>query len=444
MTIPLLRATSPPPRSANESLQGNLKVLKSVVRRGIVAGLAAILWGAPVGGASLTALQPLSDRPVPASQVGLATGGYYVPSVPETVSWGHLPNRRSRPVLTVPSGSIVTFDTVSHEGILEDQGRDPIRYFGKFGISPDHVLDDAKAVAASGIEHDFVRDGPHVVTGPVAIEGAEPGDVLKVEVLALTPRVPYGVISNRHGKGALPGEFPENEGPHPGASAHHPELYNNVSIFTPIKEIDGQWYGVLPHERGEEVRFPIRPFMGIMGVAANTDERVNSIPPGIYGGNLDINELGVGATLYLPVQVPGALFYTGDPHFVQGDGEVALTALEAPLRVTFRLTVLKAGDPVIPGKGFLLQPFAETPDYWIPIGLDPDLDEAMKKAVRQAVHFLSAELGMDRAVGYAYLSAATDFEVSQVVDRTKGIHALIRKRDFAATTLPPHLRLVGP
>jgi acetamidase/formamidase len=255
---------------------------------------------------------------------------------------------------------------------------------------------------------------------------------LKVEVLALQPRVPYGVISNRHGKGALAGEFPENNGPQAGASAEQPELYNNVSVFTRVEDAAGVSSALLHNANGEEIRFALNPFMGIMGVAPNTSEGVHSVPPAEYGGNLDINELGVGAILYLPVQVAGALFYAGDPHYAQGDGEVALTALEAPLRATFRLTVLKEGDAEIPGGSPFTQPFAETEEYWIPIGLDPDLDEAMKEAVREGIEFLSHSLGLERAIALAYMSAATDFEVSQVVDRTKGVHALIRKSDFEA------------
>ena len=113
---------------------------------------------------------------------------------------------------------------------------------------------------------------------------------------------------------------------------------------------------------------------------------------------------------------------------------MALTALEAPLRATLRLTLLPANDPRIPGGSPFTQPFGETAEYWIPIGLDPDLDEAMKQAVREGISFLSLTLGVDRAVAYAYLSAASDFEISQVVDRTKGVHGLIRKADFSGTT----------
>ena len=372
-----------------------------------------------------SALQPLANEPGQ-----LAGLGVYIPSTVNTIRWGSLPNSNSLPIISLPSGSIVIFDTVSHEGILEDQGRNPVDYFVGHGISSQGVLNDARTIASSNIEHDFVLDGPHIVTGPVAIDGAEPGDTLKVEVISLLPRVPYGVISNRHGKGSLPGEFPENNGPETGANAANPSLYNNVSVFTEIVDIDNKSYAVLPGGNGEEIRFEINPFMGIMGVAANTTDTVNSVPPGEYGGNLDINELGVGSTLYLPVQVSGGLFYVGDPHYAQGDGEVALTALEAPLRATFRLTLLASGDPDIPNRNSASQPFAETDDYWIPIGLDPDLDEAMKKAVREGVNFLSSYLGVDRAVAFAYMSAATDFEISQVVDRTKGVHGLIRKSDF--------------
>ena len=376
-------------------------------------------------------LQPLGDKPGK-----MKNGSYYVPSTLETVRWGSLPNVDSKPVLSVPSGSVVTFDTVSHEGILEDQGKNPTKYFAQFGIKPGQVLKDAQAITESSLEHDFVKDGPHIVTGPVEIEGARVGDVLKVEIVRLQPRVPYGVISNRHGKGALPGEFPENKGPQPGADAAHPELYANVSTFCPIREIGGKWYGIVKDKSGLEARIPLKPFNGIMGVAVNSKDKPNSVPPGEYGGNLDINELTAGATLYIPVQVDGALFYAADPHFVQGDGEVALTALEGSLRSTFRLTVLKPGDPALPMKAPMKNPFAETPQYWIAIGLNPDLDDAMKDATRQAVQFLSEKLGMDRATAYAYLSAGADFQVAEVVDKVKGVNGMIRKADFASLAKP--------
>ena len=390
-----------------------------------------LLWA--VGSATAMPLQPLAERPGKLSVPGVRGKVWYVPSTLNTIKWGYLPNQLDGPVLQVPSGATVVFDTVSHEGLLEDQGRDALKYFSSKGVAPDMVLNDAIAITRSSLPHDFIKDGPHIVTGPIAIQGAQPGDVLKVEILAVTPRVPYGVISNRHGKGALPGEMPEGPPPESDASAAQPEKFHDVSVFTPIrKDKHGRWIGVMKNMQGKEVTFATAPFMGVMGVAAATDQPVHSVPSGMYGGNMDVKDLGAGTTVYLPVFVEGANFYTGDPHMVQANGEVALTALEHSMRATFRFTLLKQGDPRIPSaSGSLEKPFGETRDYWIAIGLNPDLDEAMKDAVREALRFLTEKLGMDRAVAYAYLSAATDFNVSQVVDRTKGIHALIRKRDFS-------------
>jgi len=365
----------------------------------------------------------------------LPNGQFYVPANLSTIRWGFLPNKDSKPILTVPSKSLITFDTLSSEGMVEDQGRDPVKFFGKFGVPPSAVLKDAIEICDSNLEHSLKTDGPHIIIGPVAVEGAKPGDVLKVEVISLTPRVPYGIIGNRHGKGALPGEYPQNDGPKPGANKQHPELFGNVFTFVPVKNTGGKLYGIVHTAAGNSVQFPLHPFMGIMGASPNTEDRVNSIPPSSFGGNLDIKDLTVGSTLYLPVELPEAMFFLGDPHFAQGDGEVALTAVEASLRSTLRLTLLKAGDPAIPAKGAFTEPFAETPNYWMPIGLDPDLDTAMKKTVRAALKFLIDKMGMDGASAMAYLSGATDFEISQVVDETKGVHAHIRKADFVDNRL---------
>lgn len=370
-----------------------------------------------------------------ASPCKLPSGQFYVPATLSTIRWGYLPNKDSHPILTVPSKSVITFDTLSSEGMVEDQGRDPVKFFGKFGVRPSAVLKDAIEICASNLAHSIKTDGPHIIIGPVAIQGAQPGDVLKVDVIALTPRVPYGIIGNRHGKGALPGEYPQNNGPQPGANKEHPELFGNVFTFVPIKNINGKMNGIVHTVGGKEIHFPLNPFMGIMGVAPNTTDRMNSIPPSSFGGNLDLKDLTVGSSLYLPVELPQAMFFLGDSHFAQGDGEVALTAVEGSLRSTLRLTVLKAGDPAIPGKGAFTQPFGETADYWMPIGLDPDLDEAMKKTVRAAIKFLVDKMGMDGATAMAYLSGATDFEITQVVDETKGVHAHIRKKDFPNNSL---------
>ena len=329
----------------------------------------------------------------------------YLTSEVDNVLWGRLPCGQDEPLAQVEPGSTITIDTLSHEGILEDQGRDPAAFFGGYGV--EEVLADAKALAASGIQHRVGIDGPHVVSRPIEVTGADVGDVLAIRVVRLLPRVPYGVVSNRHGRGALPGEYPLD-----GAEA--------VSVFTPV--VEGR--GVIG-----PASFELAPFLGIMGVAVPGDERPHSVPPGPFGGNLDIRLLTEGSTLYLPVQVPGALAYVGDPHFAQGDGEVALTALEASLRATLTLDVIPREDAVSQF-GELVGPLAETEEFLIPTGLDPDLDVAVQNAVRAAIALLTARFGMEPAQAYAYLSAATDFRISQVVDLVKGAHATIRKADF--------------
>jgi acetamidase/formamidase len=379
----------------------------------------------------IAVLQPVSSRPGPAPK-DLNTGAeFYVPANIETVRWGVLPNADALPILSVPSGSVVTFDTVSHEGMLEDQGRDPIRFFGQFGIAGEDVLEDVQGLAMSSLEHDFATDGPHVVIGPVEIEGAEPGDILSVEMLSFAPRVPYGLIASRHGKGALPGEFPDTPAPEPGAQPSRPELYHNVFRLIRLEAEGNNLFCSLLDKGNRVLSFPAQLFQGTMGVTPSVREILNSTPPGAFGGNIDVKYLTAGSTLYLPVQVRGAMFFVGDPHFAQGNGEVALSAVEGSLRSTFRLTVLKHGQPGYPFKRQLESPFAETDAYWIPIGLDPDLNEAMKKSVRNAICFLSDTQGLTPANAMAYLSAAVDFEVTQVVDKTKGIHALIKKEHFA-------------
>ncbi len=360
----------------------------------------------------------------------LACGEYYVPAGLQTMQWGYLPNRKSKPILSIPSGSIVNFDCLSSEGMMEDQGRDPIRFFGKHGVPPEQVLKESVEICASDINHDFDRDGPHIIIGPISIDGAQPGDVLKVEMISFKTRVPYGLISIEHGRGVLKGEFPENGGRQVGASAAHPELYKSVHTFVRVKEIDGKQYGTINTRSGSEVSFPLDPFIGALGTAPDTEDSVNSIPPSTFGGNLDLKELTAGTTLYVPVQLPGGMFFIGDPHFAQGDGEVALTAVEGSLRAKLRLSVLKAGDASIPIRGALTGPLVETPDYWITIGLDPDLNEALKKAVRVSIELLESKMDLDRTTALAYLSAAVDYEISQAVDRTKGVHGRIRKSDF--------------
>ena len=354
-----------------------------------------------------TVLQPLPAAPG------------YLPATTATTTWGRLPCADDAPVLSVDVGGSVVVDTVSHEGILEDQGRDPVAFFGGHGVPAADVLLDAIAIAADGT-HDR-SGGPHVVTGPIEVCGACPGDLLAVRIDALTPRAPYGVVSSRHGKGLLPERFPV--------------AGQVTSVFCAVEDLElglGFARGTLPLRPDDDarpVRFPLAPFLGVMGVATPGPRR-HSTPPGLHGGNIDIRLLVAGTTLYLPVQVPGAGLYVGDPHFAQGNGEIALTALEAPLRAELTVDLVPAAEARA-RFGEVVGPFARTAAFLVPTGLDEDLDAAVQKCGRNAVALLGAVYGMAPELAYAYLSAATDFEISQVVDVVKGAHALIRVADFA-------------
>ena len=330
---------------------------------------------------------------------------YEVKSTPDHVIWGELFKPDSQPILTIQSGDQVVLETVSHEGILADHG-DTVEFLTGQGIKEEDILPDQLLVKAN-VEK--TGPGPHVITGPIYIEEAEPGDVLEIKTIDIAYRVPYGVISNRHGKGSLPGEFPVNEA----------EIYTKVIPVDRAKDI-----GIFRPSNGQpDLGIPLKPFMGIMGVVpAEVADTVNSVPPGVYGGNVDIKRLGIGSSLYLPVQVPGALFYSGDPHCAQGNGEVALTAIECSLTPTFELVLHKEMT--------LEQPMGETEDAWIAVGLDEDLDEAMKESVRESLRIVNSEYELTEQDALLLGSAAIDFEVSQVVDIVKGIHGVIPKQLF--------------
>ncbi|WP_347278142.1 acetamidase/formamidase family protein [Leptolyngbya sp. FACHB-541] len=379
-----------------ETIRGRSRRFRRLrLTAGVTAAIALSLW-AIVGGVF----------PSPATATGQT---YEVLSTPENVIWGELFKPDSEPILRVQSGDRLVMQTVSHEGILADQG-DTIEFLTGSGIAESDILPDQLQIKA---EVEKTGPGPHVITGPIYVEGAEPGDVLEIKTLNIDYRVPYGVISNRHGRGSLPGEYPENGEP----------------IYTKVIPIDRENdIGIFKPTNGlPNLNIPLKPFMGLMGVVpADPEDAVNSVPPGLYGGNVDIKLLGVGSSLYLPVQVPGALFYSGDPHCAQGNGEVALTAIECSLTPTFELIV---------HKGMTLEaPVGETEDAWIAVGLDQDLDEAMKKSVREYLRIVNEEYGLTKPDALLFGSAAIDFEVSQVVDIVKGIHGVIPKELFAPLT----------
>ncbi|MEU1430723.1 acetamidase/formamidase family protein [Nocardia sp. NPDC005746] len=345
---------------------------------------------------------------------GIEDAGY-LPVDPTAVLWGRLPRVGDKPVATVEAGGTIVVDTVSHEGILEDQGSDPLAYFGRHGVERDQVLVDAIEVAGTRRRDSLA--GPHIITGPIAVAGAKPGDLLAIRIDALAMRAPYGVVSTRHARGVL---------------ANKSGFDGNYGQFCAVEERGGAWYGTMPlhPDRPGQARFPLHPFLGIIGVATDTDTRVSSVPPGAHGGNIDIRRLTAGATLFLPVQVAEALFYIGDPHFAQGNGEVALTALEAPLRATLTVDVIPAAQ-VAAGLGRGIGPFAASHGLLIPTGLSEDLNKALELCVRNAIELVVSLFDADPQQAYLYLSAAADFTISQAVDQVRGVHGEVRVADFA-------------
>jgi len=265
------------------------------------------------------------------------------------------------------------------------------------GAKESEIPDSMKAVERAIADKSA---GPHPMTGPIFVDGAVPGDTLVVKVLAIDFLHPFGVAAVNPNGGVLGADYKEGTLRllrwQPGAS--------RVS-FAP------------------GVSLPIRPFFGSIGVAPPPESgRISSGPPGKHAGNLDNKDLVAGSTLYLPVNVPGALLSIGDGHAMQGDGEVTGTALETSLRGTFEIGLLKNRS--------IKWPRAETPTSFISMGLDPDLDEAARIATREMVDFLMAERRLSAADAYILCSLAADLHVTQAVDGTKGVHATIHKSIF--------------
>ncbi len=320
-----------------------------------------------------------------------------IPSTPATVVRGIIP-ANVPPILRVQQGQNVTIDTLSHQGL--NTGDDPIAFFAKGGIKSDDVLKDA--VDVYGRVKPTPGMGAHVLTGPIYIEGAEPGDMLEVRVIDVKFRVPYGVNATNKGAGVLPDLLTE-----PVFRIIRLDLERNVALFTP------------------EIEVPLAPFMGIMAVAPPADmATVSSRPPGAFGGNIDLKQLTRGSTLYLPVFNAGALFFTGDAHAAQGDGEVDGTAIETSLTPTFQFIVHKAK-----GRN-LTWPRAETATHYISMGVDRDLNVAMKAATQEAVNFLMQEKGLNARDAYQLASIAVDFRVAEAVNLNQVVYGMIPKNVF--------------
>lgn len=309
-----------------------------------------------------------------------------VDATPATVRWGMFDARFS-PVLTVRSGDTVVLECVNAgmPEILPAPG-------SGFAIPP--------ALAAIHAANP-ARMGGHIVTGPVAVAGAMPGDMLEVRVEKIEFGADWGYCGFRPLVGTLPEDFPERYLSH-----------------IPIDRARG----VCRLPWGTELT--LSPFFGVMGVAPPPAYgTLSSREPREHGGNLDNKELTAGATLFLPVFVEGANFSAGDGHGVQGDGEVCINALETSLTGTFTLTLHK-GSPDAP---LLRFPRAETATHFITMGMNEDLDQAMKQALREMIAFICSRSNLSREQAYQFCSLAVDFHVTQTVNGEKGIHGLLRK-----------------
>ena len=343
---------------------------------------------------------------------------HVVPSRPETLSWGWFPLDKA-PVLTIASGETVRIDTLSHAG--STQRDHPADSLAELGVERDEILADVIDFWESREGRPREGRSGHVITGPIAIEGAEPGDMLEVQVLELTPRVPYGINNTGPTSGVYGTTYP---GSRPGDGRRDIDATRHLYR---TETADGRLVAVV----SDEIHVPLAPFMGIMAVAPEPVLGEPGVamagvqasrPPGRFGGNMDVKDLGVGSTLFLPVLHPDALFYVGDPHSAQGDGEVSGTAIEHSLTGRFRF-VLHKNRP-------LSMPRAETDTHYILMGIDLDLDRALQQAVDEVVAFLVAEKGLTPTKATSLASIAVDFQIAEAVDLTQLVTGKIPKSIF--------------
>jgi acetamidase/formamidase len=324
---------------------------------------------------------------------GEQPGGEFEPKVhvlkptPQTVMWGYY-DAAAKPVLKIQSGDIVEVQTLL--------AITPERLQGAF-LPADEVEPALREIVNT------VKDkgsGGHFLTGPIYIEGAEPGDTLEVRIRAIKLAIPYGYTGFVPKRGVLPEDF---------------DRTRMKIIRLDEKRMVGRF--------GNEIEIPLRPFFGCLGVAPPpASGRVSSGPPGVHAGNLDNKELVAGTTLFIPVHAAGALFAAGDGHAAQGNGEVCLTAIETSLRGTFQFVVRKDVK--------LRWPRAETPTHYIVMGLDRDLNKATKLAVREVIDFLVTQKNLTPDDAYMLTSLAVDLCITQLVDGTVGVHGMIPKELF--------------
>jgi acetamidase/formamidase len=328
-----------------------------------------------------------------------ATGATAAPNVhrleatPSTIAYGWY-DAAATPVLRIPSGDIIDVDTLLTNTPAGLQ---------RAGVPDDQIQASLKAIVEQ-TPREKRGPGGHILTGPVYVEGAEPGDVLEVRILSIDLAIAYGYNGCR-------GFLPENCVPNQPARIIPLDRKSMTATFAP---------GIV---------IPLHPFFGSMGVAPAPEAgRVSSNPPGTHAGNLDNKSLVAGTTLFIPVHARGALFEVGDGHAAQGDGEVDQTAIETSLRGRLQLTVRKDMK--------LTWPRAETPADYISMGTDEDLTKATKIAIQEMVDFLVADKKLDRTAAYQLTSVAADVAITQLVDGKVGVHVKMPKRIFSPPASP--------
>lgn len=365
------------------------------LRRTTQSGLAALSVASLPAAAS--ALLPEAPRSEPAR----IKPDHVVRSLPENMVWGYF-GANVPAVYTVRDGDVVEIQTVNPSGVSRTN---PEEFYTKNNLPIDAHAQEVIAIMKNvKPEPSGIRG--HMLTGPIAIDGAQPGDTLEIRILDLTFPAGFGVNSVWPGGGGIPDAVTSRE-----TFVYRYDAKRKVALLK------------------EGVEIPLRPFMGVMALSPPAETgRVSSIPPAFFGGNLDIKHLTKGTTLYLPVSVPGGMFTTGDGHGAQGNGEVSGVAIETALTLTAKFIVHK-------GKK-LTMPRAETPTHFIAVGLDKDLNKAMKNALTEAVTFMKDELGFTFNEALSIASTGVDFEVSQVVDQTLGVHAMIPKAIFTKRKFP--------
>lgn len=340
-------------------------------------------------------------------------------ATPTTVAWGFY-SAHAKPALTVHSGDTVIMQTASTCGPPERLEHEGV---------PTSQIPDWLGRLYKEVPKEDRGPGGHILTGPVAIAEAEPGDVLEVRVLHIQLDTDFACNGFGAGRGFLPDDFPY------GRTRIIPlDRTHMIAHFAPGTGVPGG----SSDPRGVIIDIPLHPFFGSMGVAPpESAGKWNSAPPWMHGGNMDNKELTEGSVIFYPVNAPGALFEAGDGHASQGNGEVDITALETFLTGTFQFIVHKAKPNASPDQNQasrLLWPRAETSRYYIAMGFSPDLKTATEMAVRNMITFLSEQIPdaphLSRDDAYALISVACDVDITQLVDTNDGVHVMCPKDLF--------------